>query len=285
MRDDEKYVHKMIQEAGGVSQIDDAVVLIQDYLIGSYYASKDQRLMDWNPTSKDIYNLIVSVFTVTLTTEYLTYQALMGMLNSKLPHSDVIDRVKTLAEVVALIHKAGLIEIKGTQGEYFMITPCLLLEGIPFVDNHATVYDRPQPVESNRDVDQGSMLLGGKLNHYEDDICLDHINRMNSIPMALNKEFLLKYPEEPKGEFTDSPTTKDGKPGMTATEKLQLWEKYVSDGKKRYAHALVTVDRVYLNHKYCTRGRTYAVGYYISTQGSSYKKASIQLANKEYLND
>jgi len=241
--------------------------------------------MDWNPTSKDIYNLIVSVFTVTLTTEYLTYQALMGMLNNKLPHSDVIDRVKTLAEVVALIHKAGLIEIKGTQGEYFMITPCLLLEGIPFVDNHATVYDRPQPVESNWDVDQGSMLLGGKLNHYEDNICLDHINRMNSIPMALNKEFLLKYPEEPKGEFTDSPTTKDGKPGMTATEKLQLWEKYVSDGKKRYAHALVTVDRVYLNHKYCTRGRTYAVGYYISTQGSSYKKASIQLANKEYLND
>ena len=274
MRDDEKYVHKMITEAGGVSQIDGAVVLIQDYLIGSYYASKDQRLMDWNPTSKDIYNLIVSVFTVTLTTEYLTYQALMGMLNSKLPHSDVIDRVKTLAEVVALIHKAGLIEIKGTQGEYFMITPCLLLEGIPFVDNHATVYDRPQPVESNRDVDQGSMLLGGKLNHYEDDICLDHINRMNSIPMALNKEFLLKYPEEPKKETaTDTP------------EKLQLWEKYVSDGKKRYAHALVTVDRAYLNHKYCTRGRTYAVGYYISTQGSSYKKASIQLANKEYLND
>jgi hypothetical protein len=96
---------------------------------------------------------------------------------------------------------------------------------------------------------------------------------MNSIPMALNKAFLLKYPEEPKKASTiDTP------------RKEQHWKLFVKRGMHKYAQMLAGKNTCYLNHKYCTRGRTYACGYYISTQGSSYKKAMIQLAKKEYLN-
>lgn len=274
MRDDEAFVHGKIQEVGGLTQIDNAVGLISNYLLGSYYESKNKRLAQWNPLREEIRNLVVAIFTVALTTEFLTYQALMGRLNNRLPMKDTLDRVKTLAEVTALVCKADLIDIKRTMKGYFVITPTLLLEGIPFVDRHATVYNRPQPVEGNWDMDQGSMLLGGPLNHHESEICLDHINRMNKIPMRLNEVFLLKYPEEPKSEKA-----------VNTPKKKQNWDSFVSTGKQKYAHALVKDKNIYLNHKYCTRGRTYATGYYISTQGSSYKKASIGLANKEKLND
>ena len=274
MRDDETFVRNEIAKAGGLPQINKAGKLIKEYLKGDYYSSKNDRLAQWTPTDEDIFNLIVSIFTKTLTTEYLTYQALVGSLNNKLPMEKTIDRVKTLAEIVALISKADLIDIKGNRGEYFLITPNLLLEGIPFVDNHGTVYNRPQPVESNWDIDQGSMLLGGRLNHHEDEICLDHINRMNKIPLTLNKEFLLKYPEEPKKIKA-----------VNTHEKKMHWDKYTHDSRHKYVAMFMGTNKCYLNHKYCTRGRTYAIGYYINTQGSSFKKACLQLANKEMLND
>lgn len=277
MRDDEAFVHESIQKAGGLIQVDNAIDLISAYLLGSYYESKNKRLAQWNPPKEEIRNLVVAIFTVALTTEFLTYQALVSRLNNSLPMKNTLDRIKTLAEITALVCQADLVDIErvmGKKGEYFVITPTLLLEGIPFVDRHATVYNRPQPVEGNWDMDQGSMLLGGPLNHHESNICLDHINRMNKIPMRLNEVFLLKYPEEPKSEKT-----------VNTPKKKQNWDSFVSIGKQKYAHALVKDKNIYLNHKYCTRGRTYATGYYISTQGSSFKKASIQLANKELLNN
>ena len=40
-------------------------------------------------------------------------------------------------------------------------------------------------------------------------------------------------------------------------------------------------DVFYLTHKYDRRGRCYASGYHINTQGTDYNKAVIQLAHKE----
>ena len=129
-------------------------------------------------------------------------------------------------------------------------------------------------MESNYDPEQGNMILGGKLNHHDGKICLDHINRMNRIPLVLNKAFLIKYPEEPKDESI-----------VNTVEKQERWGIYTTQAKKKYAMALVKAEKLYINHKPDTRGRVYAVGYYINPQGSGYKKAMLQLANKEHLNN
>lgn len=281
MKEDVKFVHEMIQQVGGLAQIDRSIKLIQQHLNkehvngkGEPFISKNNRLAQWKPSHEELYRLVLEVFTTTLTHDYLTYQAIVGMHCNRIPIDNMLDQIKTMAEVIAMLCIADLIDIIRSPGEYHRIVPRLKLEGIPFVDKHGTVYHRPQPVKSNYDPEQGSMLLGGRLNHHEDKICLDYINKMNSIPMVLNKEFLLKYPEEPKKESTvDTP------------EKKELWDVYTNQCRKKYAHALVCSNKLYLNHKPDTRGRMYAVGYYISSQGSSYKKAALQFAKKEYLND
>jgi hypothetical protein len=276
MNDAEKFVKQVIEEAGGMVEIAEAIAAIQSYLTGTYYESKQKRLAEWTPSEEDLYKLIICVFTATLSGRYTTYQAMAGKLNKHIKMDSLIDRVKTISEVIAIISKTGLITIfRSGSGKYIMVgTEYTLGQPLPFVDKHATIYHRPQPVESNFDEEQGSMLLGGPLNHHEGFICLDHINKMNSIPLTLNKEFLVKYPEEPKKEKS-----------VDTIKKLELWELYVTKCKHKYAHMLAGKNKCFLNHKYCTRGRTYASGYCISTQGSSYKKAMIQLANKEYLHE
>jgi len=290
MRDDVKYVHECIAEAGGLKQVKDSVDLVMEHLEkehltgkGEPFISKNHRLAKWKPSREQVYDLVVAMFTTALTSNYLTYQAMVGKHNGVMPHEETIDRVKTTAEVVACMCLADLIDINPTQGEYHTITPNFVIDGIPFVDHHNTVYNRPQRVTSNWDPEQGSMLLGGKLNHHEDRLALDHINKMNSIPMRLNRAFLLKYPED--REIKKYSNKRNLKTPAEITEEKRLWGRYIQDARHKYAHALVTGDRLYLNYKFCTRGRTYAVGHYINTQGSSYKKASLELADKEYLDD
>ena len=40
-------------------------------------------------------------------------------------------------------------------------------------------------------------------------------------------------------------------------------------------------NKFYLNHKVDKRGRIYCSGYHITTQGTAFKKASIELAHEE----
>lgn len=287
MRDDLKYVHGMIWQAGGLPQIDKSIQLIEEHLTkehltadGKIFTTKNERLSQWKPEGEDLYNLVIKVFTTALTSDYLTYQAAIGQHSNSIPMNNEIDRVKTMAEVIAMMCIADLIDIHSASGEYHQIIPRLTLENIPFTDRHGTVYSRPQPVVSNWDPEQGNMILGGGIKFHEDCICLDYINKMNSIPMILNKEFLCKYPEEHKESYI-----KEDDDILDIQKKEELWGNYVCESKRRYAQALTFSNRLYLNHKPDTRGRYYAVGYYISSQNSSYKKASLQFANKEYLDD
>lgn len=287
MRDNLKYVHDKLKQVGSLPQINKSIELIQEHLTkehltanGEPFVSKNNRLSQWKPTKEELYNLIVAVFTTALTSDYLTYQAAIGKHNNMIPIEDDMDRIKTMAEVVAMLCIADLIDIHSTPGEYHQIIPRLTLDNIPFVDRHGTVYDRPQRVESNWDPEQGNMILGGNLKYHDDCICLDYINKMNSIPMQLNRKFLCKYKEEHKTKYIKETDTE-----VDIQRKEELWGKYTCESKKRYAQALTFSNKLYLNHKPDTRGRYYAVGYYISSQGSSYKKAALQFANKEYLDD
>ena len=108
MRADDKYVHEKIQQAGGLKQINKSIELIQEHLTkehltakGEPFVAKNYRLSLWRPDHDELYNLVVSMFTTALTTDYLTYQEIVGIHKDKLPMSKTIDRAKTIAEVTA----------------------------------------------------------------------------------------------------------------------------------------------------------------------------------------
>jgi hypothetical protein len=276
LQNDEFFVQKNIIEAGGLSEIPEAIGLIQKYLDTTYsYESKNVRLSQWHPDEGELYELVLAVFTAVLTEHSLTYQAICGLMAGRLPMDDPLDRVKTIAEVIALISQTGLIKINRTgSGNYIMISTEYDIENIPDLDFHAILMEQPPVFTENRHEEFGSFILGGRINYHTGNICLDHLNRMNSIQLKLNKPFLRKYEEAPTFTFTD-------KDGNYDPDKEHQWELFIANSYRSYIKLVRAGNRFHLLHRYDKRGRCYAAGYHINTQGSSFKKAIVQLANAE----
>jgi len=271
----ENFVQKEIRKLGGLPEIDEAVDKIEEYIAkafqgsGVYHESKNARLQQWNPDKGEIYELVLAVFTITLKNRVLKLQSIASMIAARIDLEDHIEQVTTAAECIALISKTGLIDIYRTGTfAYYMVKTNYALEDIPDLDRHEILLERPPIYTSNNHEDFGPRILGGKHNYHEGNICLDHINRMNGICYQLNKPFLKKYSEAPTF-------------ALDTREKREQWEHFVKTSYEKYIQVCKKGNRFYLNHNDDKRGRCYCEGYYINTQGTSFKKAIIQLANEE----
>lgn len=268
LRIDEQYVYDKIEQAGGMEEITKAVELILTYRITDFYESKNALIQAWQIDYQNIYDLIISVFTLTLTNEAVTYQAMVGILNHKIKLDSEIDRIKILADLIGLIASTGLIDIHSEKGKYHMISTEYGIDSvIPQEDRHPTTTEKIEPVKSNRGTD-GSILLGHKMNHHNEYVRLSHLNRMQQMPLKLNKEFINSYEEGPKND----PVTK---------EQIAQWKTFKEESLKKYEELMASDQQFFIGYKYDYRGRSYSCSYYLNPQGSSFKKAMIDLADKE----
>lgn len=139
---------------------------------------------------------------------------------------------------------------------------------------------KPEIIKDNHDsgyltIKTPVVLNGSK--YFDDmDMCLDHLNRANSV--ALSMDFgVIKSAE---GKFL--------KPVRAIGEDFDEFQKRVRQANTFYTTSVEAMesleslsDEIYLAHRYDRRGRVYASGYHISTQGDDYRKAVLQLAHKE----
>ena len=267
LRSDEFYVQQVINEGGGMPEIQESMDSIKKYLTCCYYKSKDIRLDEWRPDDGELYELVLGVFTYVLQNpKGTTYQAIAGITSGRFPHENTVDRVKTAAECIALIARTDMIRIERSgSGSYIMIKSKYALDhALPEPDKHQVLMEKPPEFTSNNPPGFGKLILGGRYNYHEGNICLDHINRMNAIPLRLNNKLLRIYEEAPSFLFKTQ-------------EQKEQWEKFVSTSYRSYIQTVKNGNRFYLNHRPDKRGRTYADGYHITTQGSAFKKAIVQL--------
>lgn len=103
---------------------------------------------------------------------------------------------------------------------------------------------------------------------FKEDVNLDHINRVNSVPLRINKEVLENLEHKPKKTL---PTVKD----------RENWNRFVR--QQREIAESYKDDTFYLTHKYDKRGRIYCQGYHITYQGDDYSNALVEFANGEKL--
>ena len=267
LRADEMYVYGKIADSGGMSEILDSFNLIMKYRYTDFFERKDNNIAAWEIDHKSIYELIISVFTATLANSAITIQALVGMLNHKIKLDDEVARVEILADIIGLIASTGLIEIDSEQGEYHMVSTEYEIACIPIEDRHVSVTTRPQPIDSNWGV-RGSVLLGHAMNHHEGYLRISHLDQMGQIPFMVNKAFVNAYDEAPKEEPVEP-------------EEIIQWEVFKAESLRKYEELMASDQRFFIQHNYCYRGRTYSGSYYLNPQGTSFKKAAIQLANKE----
>ena len=170
--------------------------------------------------------------------------------------------------------------------EQFIVIPELCVP--PYVQRDLDMFQFPLPmvvepkeVKTNRQTgyitSSGSIIL--KQNHHDDDVCLDHINRMNRIKLTLNVDTANMIANSWRN--LDKP--KEGETDSEFEMRKRAFEKY-----DRTARDVITIieglgNQFHLTHKYDKRGRIYCQGYHISYQGNAWNKSVIELADKEVI--
>lgn len=140
----------------------------------------------------------------------------------------------------------------------------------------------PKMLETNLDspymtVKRNSIIL--RDNHHSEDVCLDHINRMNAVKLTINDDTATMI----NNRWRNLDKPKENETRFEYNKRVKAFEKY-DRGAKDVIDLLVKEGRdFYLPHKYDKRGRTYCQGYFINYQGTPWNKACVELADKELI--
>ena len=265
-------------EANPIMQekIEQGIQLITEYMGKSYYASKNARIAQLQ--GFDLRALVLEIYVgiAYCQTEEL-FTSITAMMAGRLRFSDKLDAIKTVAELMAVLCFTDAFDIlKASKSASLVVLSRIPLsrDTLRFIEN--SQYLPPMvcmPLELENNYSSGYLthndsLVLGTGNHHEGDLCLDVLNKLNQIPLALDTDFLSSVEEDPTF-VTDTP------------EKQEQWDRFKRQSYEFYLLIAQYGNRFYLTHKVDKRGRIYAQGYHINTMGTAFKKSMVELAKKE----
>jgi len=252
---------------------------ITKYRSGNYYISKQERISKLVLTSQDIASELLTV--ILPIKEVSPVQSLATQLGAQLGFTQLLDAVKTAAELIAVceiskaytIYHSGDFENRtGTLG----VRPNFSLEDHTADFITQTKYLPPMitpPVEW-KDNGHGGYLEGtgsvilGSVNHHNEQQSLDVINILQNISWSLNG--VVDYVETPNKELDSH------------DKKLQFLD-MIGESTQVYTDLMNQGNKFYFVWKYDKRGRMYSQGYHCNLQGTEYKKAILNFAKQELI--
>ena len=252
------------------------IELIEQYMQGQYYTSKMVRIAQLK--GLDIRELVTDIFVgVAYFQREELFTSVTAQMAGRLRLSDKTDAITTVAEVMAVLCQTDAYDIcKASRMASLMVVSRIPLskELITFIEE--SQYLPPmvcEPLELMNNFSSGYLshndsLILGSGNHHDGDICLDVLNLINKTAFQLDTQFLSTVEEEPTFDL-DTP------------EKIEQWYRFKKQSYQFYSLMVNQGNNFYLTNKVDKRGRIYAQGYHISTQGTAFKKASIELAHEE----
>jgi len=200
--------------------------------------------------------------------------ALLGLLYH--PQPEDYDKanpesLQTLAEDIEACCEAGFFDTDD-QGRFVVIfeLPKRVEEELDQFQFPLPLLVTPKTIVSNTDSgyytkNHESVLLGGKKTG--EDVCLEHLNLMNSIPFTINTM-----------TNQEAECTWDGISSEMSKKNLK---RYISAMMKNEDLMVEKGNKFYFSHRFDYRGRTYCQGYHLNYQGTAYNKAVLELAHKE----
>jgi hypothetical protein len=250
------------------------VTLLESWLSGSYYESKNKRLAIVKQLNLDELVEKVLVGTFYCQSEEL-FTSVSGQLAGILGWSDKPDAIKTMAEILAVLCQTDAFDIQKNDANSLVVLSRLKVsdELQRFIEN--TMFMPPmvcKPLDLNKNSDtgyltlKGSMILG-KGNTHDEDICLDALNVANSVCLNLNTEFLSYLEMNPTFTFE------------SREQELQ-WNSFKKNSYKLMI-LLAKCKDFWFTHAYDKRGRMYSRGYLVNTQGMAFQKACLDFSDKE----
>ncbi len=257
-------------------KIQHGVELLEKYAEGSYYESKMRRIVQLE--GLDFETLVTDIFVgICYFQKSEMLSSVAAQMASRLKFSDRVQAVTTVAEILAILCLTDAFDIdKVNKSASLTVVSRIPLsrETLEFIRNSSylpPMVCSPRELTSNYSsgyLTHNDSLILGQGNHHSGDICLDVLNLMNQVPLKINTEFLSSVEEEPTFVAQNQ-------------EQIDLWRDFKSQSYNFYSLLVNQGNKFWLTHKVDKRGRIYASGYHINTQGTPFKKASIELFNEE----
>lgn len=275
-------------------EVAQGVELLKLWMDQQFYDSKAVRINHLKQL--DLEKLVIEIFVgVCYVQEETPLVNAIGQLASRIGFDDKRDSIQTIAEVLAVLCETDVFDIKKPHPKaslyiqsnikfderltnfinYSCYLPPLVCEPRELVNNRSTAYYTHE---------NDSLILGGGFNHHDGNICLDVLNSRNRVPLSLDVEFLCTVEEEPTHDLNVIDTDEDLSDWQIADmirKQKQNWARYKEQSYYFYSLMVNQGNRFYISNKVDKRGRMYACGYHITPQGTSFKKAMINLADKE----
>lgn len=256
--------------------VEHGVQLVNEYIQGDYYASKMKRVEQLKQL--DIGALVMDIFVgIAYCLKPELFTSISAQMASRLKFSDKAEAITTVAELLAVLCNTDVFDIyKENKYSSLMLVSNIDLpdEVIHFIET--SQYLPPmvcEPLELTHNYSSGYLthndsLILGQGNHHDGDLCLDVLNLMNKVPLRLDTAFLSTVEEEPTFDLDNQ-------------EKREQWDRFKAQSYSMYSLMVQQGNKVYLTHKVDKRGRIYSCGYHITTQGTAFKKATLELHNEE----
>jgi len=282
-------VHSDIKDSDIQDRIQTASDALYAYFDKEYsYDSKNVRLdavLAQDGFSID--KLIEEIMIIVIPEEKpVQIQAMAGKLAPFFKFENIWDGIKTAAEVLVVACESdiydiipasntssGSIEVKSN----FVLSPetrdkiDVMQYLPPLVCKPGKIYRNYQSAYLTK---EDSIILG-KGNHHEEKQALDAINIANSVALSLDEE-ILKIEEPLKFK-------KPAESLASESERIKSMQRLINSSKRVYQQMLDVGNKFFLSWKFDKRGRMYSMGYHVNIQSTEYKKALINLANKQVI--
>lgn len=255
------------------------VELVKEYMATTYkYDSKNARVQQLK--NVDIPELVMDMFVgVAYVLRPALFTSVTAQMSARLGFSDRTEAITTVAELLAVLCQTDAFDINkpNKQASLEIQSRIQLPAGLlHFIENSEVLPPMVcTPLELTHNHSSGYLthndsLILGSGNHHDGDICLDVLNTMNSVAFKLDLDFLCKVEEEPTFE-------------MDSQDKIDQWTVFKRQSYAFYSLMAQQGNRFYFTNKVDKRGRAYACGYHLNPQGTSFKKAMLELANEELI--
>ncbi len=276
-----QHVNKLLREYTQDSEpfynkVLEGVKLLENWMKQTFHASKQQRLEQLR--FMELETLVAGIFRATMHCyRPVLFTAAVAMTVEQLGWDDKPAAIQTMAEILAVLCRTDVFDIyKENKISSLMLVSNAQLgdikKAMELVQYMPPMIVEPLEVNSNRDTGymtlKDSLILGGKANHHEGNICLDVLDIQNKVCLKIDTQFINSFVEVPKKT-------------LETKEAEENWHQFKKKSDEMYRLVLRTGNRVWLTHRVDVRGRMYAQGYHLNTQGASFKKALLELAKEE----
>jgi len=259
------------------AKLKEGVELVHDYMTKTYsYGSKNARVAQL--AEMDVPAMVMDIFVgIAYCLEAELFTSVSAQLAARLNFSDRTEAITTVAELMAVLCATDAFDIdKASKMASLMVTSRIPLseELVVFIVESQILPPMVcEPLKLTHNYSSGYLthndsLILGSGNHHDGDICLDVLNLMGTVALKMDLDFLSTVEEVPKHE-------------LDTLEKKEQWDTFKLQSYRFYSLMAQQGNHMYLNHKVDMRGRAYASGYHINTQGTAFKKAMLEFANEE----